>query len=30
MDPVPRLGEHSLAILAEIGLSPSDVNDHAA
>jgi itaconate CoA-transferase len=30
MDPVPALGEHSLAILAEIGLSPSDMNDHAA
>ncbi len=30
MDPVPALGEHSLAILAEIGLAPSDMNDHAA
>jgi itaconate CoA-transferase len=32
MDPVPALGEHSLAILAEIGLSASDLdalNDHA-
>jgi itaconate CoA-transferase len=30
MDPVPALGEHSLAILAEIGLSPADMDDHAA
>jgi crotonobetainyl-CoA:carnitine CoA-transferase CaiB-like acyl-CoA transferase len=30
MDPVPALGEHSQAILAELGLSPAGSNDDAA
>lgn len=30
MEPVPALGEHSEAILREIGLTAADINDHAA